>query len=149
MNSSSPLSPLPPVKLSCMKFRKLRIAWSVAWGTLAVSLCGLWTRSDRWLDTVIIQGPSNGYFELQSFNGKLLSSHLFGNKPLGYLWHHWSDKMLPDERRAGEFGGVGFGTVQYPFGTAFSLPYWFLTLASALLAATPWLRFRFSLRTLL
>ena len=28
-----------------MKFRKLRIAWSVAWGVVAVLLCVLWVRS--------------------------------------------------------------------------------------------------------
>ena len=28
-----------------MRFRKLRIAWSVAWGVLAVLLCVLWVRS--------------------------------------------------------------------------------------------------------
>lgn len=28
-----------------MKYRKLRIAWSVAWGVVAVSLCMLWVRS--------------------------------------------------------------------------------------------------------
>src|SRR5689334_17632588 len=47
MNSSSPLPPLPPVKLSCMKYRKLRMAWSVTWGVVAVLLCVLWVRSYR------------------------------------------------------------------------------------------------------
>ena len=28
-----------------MKFRKLRIAWSVAWGAVAVLLCALWVRN--------------------------------------------------------------------------------------------------------
>jgi hypothetical protein len=28
-----------------MKFRKLRIAWSVVWGLLALLLIGLWVRS--------------------------------------------------------------------------------------------------------
>src|SRR5262245_48974732 len=28
-----------------MKYRKLRIAWSVAWGVIAVVLCVLWVRS--------------------------------------------------------------------------------------------------------
>ena len=78
-----------------MRFRKLRIAFSAKCLITCVLLIGFWVRSDRWLDTVIIQAPSNGYIELQSFNGKLLSSHLLWNKPLGYLWHHWSDKMLP------------------------------------------------------
>ena len=33
-----------------MKYRKLRIAWSVAWGVVAVLLCVLWVRSYWWDD---------------------------------------------------------------------------------------------------
>ena len=35
-----------------MKYRKLRIAWSVAWGVVAVLLCVLWVRSYWWADDV-------------------------------------------------------------------------------------------------
>ena len=33
-----------------MRYRKLRIAWSVAWGLLAVILIALWVRSYWWMD---------------------------------------------------------------------------------------------------
>src|SRR4051812_13479439 len=33
-----------------MRYCKLRIAWSVAWGVVAVSLCVLWVRSYRTAD---------------------------------------------------------------------------------------------------
>ena len=38
-----------------MKHRKLRIAWSVAWGIVAVLLVALWVRSYRWHDLLIIR----------------------------------------------------------------------------------------------
>ena len=33
-----------------VKFRKLRIAWSVGWGLVAVLLCVLWVRSYWWVE---------------------------------------------------------------------------------------------------
>lgn len=38
-----------------MKYRKVRIAWSVAWALVAVLLCALWVRSYAWHDTVIYE----------------------------------------------------------------------------------------------
>src|SRR5690349_16513123 len=39
---------------SDMKYRKLRLAWSVAWGVVAVLLCILWVRSYWSLDLAAI-----------------------------------------------------------------------------------------------
>ena len=36
-----------------MRFRKLRIAWSVVWGLAAVLLIVLWVRSYWWHDCVV------------------------------------------------------------------------------------------------
>ena len=41
-----------------MRYRKLRIAWSVGWGVVAVLLCVLWVRSYRWIDEVGVTGSS-------------------------------------------------------------------------------------------
>src|SRR5262245_51891917 len=41
-----------------MKHRKLRIAWSVAWGLLAVLLCVLWVRSYWWYDQLTFGRPT-------------------------------------------------------------------------------------------
>jgi hypothetical protein len=35
-----------------MKYRKLRIAWSVGWGVLCLLLIVLWVRSDHWADAI-------------------------------------------------------------------------------------------------
>src|SRR5262245_51700856 len=56
-----------------MKYRNLRIAWSVAWGLLAVLLCVLWVRSYWKLD--ILEGMSfegagvSHYFRCASLRG--------------------------------------------------------------------------------
>jgi hypothetical protein len=39
-------------KLRPMKYRKLRIAWSVGWGVLAVAVCVLWVKS-YWQELLI------------------------------------------------------------------------------------------------
>ena len=44
-NAAAKQSPTNP-----MKYRKLRIAWSVAWGVVAVLLCVLWVRSYWWAE---------------------------------------------------------------------------------------------------
>jgi hypothetical protein len=40
-----------------MRFRKLRIAWSVAWGLAALLLIVLWVRSYWWIDFVTVPNP--------------------------------------------------------------------------------------------
>src|SRR3954447_14313102 len=41
-----------------MKHRKLRIAWSVLCGIVAVFVVAIWMRSYRWHDTLILNEPS-------------------------------------------------------------------------------------------
>ena len=45
-----------------MKYRKLRIAWSVAWGLLAVLLFVLWVRSYWWSEYVAVPVTSTQSF---------------------------------------------------------------------------------------
>jgi hypothetical protein len=54
-----------------MKFRKLRTAWSVGWGLLAVLLIVLWVRSvERWERVYLGISKSIG-INLQSGNGQV------------------------------------------------------------------------------
>jgi len=50
-----------------MRFRKLRIAWSVAWSVIVVPLCVLWVRS-YWL---IDNAAASSSYILSSMNGRL------------------------------------------------------------------------------
>src|SRR5438045_1726743 len=50
-----------------MRFRNLRIAWSVFWGAACVLMVALWARSYRWQDTCHIAS----HLELRSLSGRL------------------------------------------------------------------------------
>ena len=56
-----------------MKHRKLRIAWSVAWGIVAVLLVALWVRSYWRLDTLSPSRTTNIDNRLQSASEIALS----------------------------------------------------------------------------
>src|SRR5262245_2246822 len=55
-----------------MKFRKLRIAWSVAWGLLALLLVVLWVWSGLWFNQIIREtSPTNYYVAVTSASGQI------------------------------------------------------------------------------
>ena len=132
-----------------MRFGKLRIAWSFAWGIAALLLIVLWVRSHQTTDSlegftprgpVILQ-----YFKCESLEGQVtfVAQPSLRSITSATLWRRLS---LPAARQANDdFGPLGF----YYDGVSLSLPHWFVVLIAAALAATTWLRWRFSLRTLL
>src|SRR5689334_13942796 len=61
-----------------MKFRKLRIAWSVVWGLAAVLLIALWARS-YWRRDVLEGTICSRDFALESAEGQLAASCYFLN----------------------------------------------------------------------
>jgi hypothetical protein len=132
-----------------MKHRKLRIAWSVAWGIAAVLMLALWLRSfwcwdDCWLKL------SNSYFahgisaegriviwvEHSSLNRRFefnvdpLSIH---RSPPGHERHPWIGLYISPS------GNTHF----------FQLAHGFLVMIAAALAAIPWCPTRFSMRGML
>jgi len=151
-----------------MRFRKLRIAWSVAWGIASLLLIAVWVRSYFWTDQVTRQDSSTKFIAITSGDGRLL----FGdsNDPdLGmFFGPGWSGRScqwtkggsipffpasVSLQTRGRIFGWLEFSD-QYsrPNGARYFeliLPYWLLTLPLVTLAAAPWLRWRFSLRNLL
>jgi hypothetical protein len=139
-----------------MKYRKLRIAWTVAWGLAAVLLIVLWVRSYR-------HGHLEGYFRAlpgmccRSINGFVVAMRLPAQTetetetPRKNIVLTFSSPEPVDIGTTNTWSGfifdwhtTGFWWVQ--------MPYWFLVITPALFAALPWarqLRWRFSLRTLL
>jgi hypothetical protein len=120
-----------------MKYRKLRIAWSVAWGIVAVLLVALWARSYWWFDSfgaVPICGVSaSGKLYLV----KEMTTVTFGTTmPLGNtrlrVWSVPIDQMRVE--KASYFAVI---------------PTWVLISVSMFAAVSAWLRWRFTLRTLL
>lgn len=116
-----------------LRFRKLRIAWSVGWGTIAVLLCVLWVRSYWWVDG--IEGMLRRYrIVLTSENARLrFATENYTNLPADTPWRRFTGPVLPGRARVG-------------------VPHLIAILILSAFAAAPWLRqwkWRFSLRTLL
>ena len=130
-----------------MNPRKLRIAWSVGWGVVAVLLCLLWVRSYWRFDGVEYDYRTSsvdyGECVFGSFNGRLL----FGYYPItGESGFYWKLARKPEDAPA-DFFRTPFALTS----NATTAPHWFVAILFAALAAAPWIppSNRFSLRTLL
>ena len=146
-----------------MKYRKLRIAWSVAWGVVAVLLCVLWVRSYWWQDSVDGRLSNLRTISISSWYGwvkaESLWATLFLKEPSQLpQWSINSHYMEPDAlfgtRRLPRHGWVWQreSIANRRFFTKIAVPWWFPVLLSITFAGLPWLRqipHRFSLRTLL
>src|SRR4051812_22856785 len=133
-----------------MRFRKLRIAWSVGWGLAAVLLTVLWMRSYWWCDDVI--GPLDN---TRSFCVWSDQGHMGVSFVEGYL------KSIADGGRwtsASEWtGDVPPSEVVIPWLPSWATehyivsPDWCLALLLGASVAGPWIHWsnRFTLRTLL
>jgi hypothetical protein len=154
-----------------MKYRKLRIAWSVGWGIVCLSVISLWVRSYTYWDHPYGPlGPSHGFY-LNSIRGQLFLTIMRGNST--WAWVTYPATSLTDTEATGEEFSATFpvsaGVPQTIYGFQFKweikmlglgvvatppvryavIPYWFLVALIATTAAISWLPWRFSLRTLL
>lgn len=129
-----------------MKCRKLRIAWSVAWGAVAVLLCVLWVRSywrlDVWVrnnksastivraDTGLITYSQSNYGSTVSGQGAWV--HLVENASMGMIYWQFDWAWRPDI-------------------FLIRTPIWVPMFAFAILAGVPWIGWskQFTIRTML
>jgi hypothetical protein len=137
-----------------MRFRKLRIAWSVMWGLAAVLLIVLWVRSYRLLDDLNIPLWNQNVISIGTVSGTFgISRGLAGDPHLEYvtlptseyLQSRNSNKMPPISALLGGISTAGWGFEMF-------IPDWFLLITFVAMGAAPWIRQRswqFSLRTLL
>jgi hypothetical protein len=125
-----------------VKYRKLSIVWSVAWGVVAVLLCVLWVRSYSACDM----------------------ASLYGHKLVVSLGTAYFDDdvrtvgITPDGRRVthslisiNKFRSVPVAYANLS-GKGTSARLWLIAVMALSVSAVPWLRYfprRFSLRTLL
>jgi hypothetical protein len=137
-----------------LRYRKLRIAWSVIWGILGLLVVALWVRSYFFVHCLS--------FMENNFSGNIASDlgDLSGNLYIGKVggasrWELWgygvSERVLA---KAGERSWVWqrFEWQMAPEGFSFRVPHWILVGLSAAIATIPWLGqspYQFSLRTLL
>jgi hypothetical protein len=129
-----------------MKYRKLRILWSVAWGVVAVLLCAWWVRSYRRVETMSYTNSAKWFTGFRSDDGEFVIYHGHLRPPRetpGWMYDRFDDSLH-------QYRGV-----VWPWTNRRDiavLPYWFLVSLSAIFAVGPWirqLRWCFSLRTLL
>jgi hypothetical protein len=134
--------------MGALQHRKPRIAWSVGWGIACVLAVGYWVRSYYWNDVYAIH-VGEYRFAIQSVVGRI--SFVRGLNTVSF------HQRITNRRRLGVLvhandNAIGFYSVRpHPSSTDFrvSAPHWWLAVLTFMLAALHWLRWRFSLRTLL
>jgi hypothetical protein len=138
-----------------MRFRKLRVAWSVFWGLACVLLVVLWVRS-YWYDDYALDHISGTQgLELFSLRGKTCISYIYGVSPPDPErgWFCGSDLISEREVHLKEPLHLP-GSQLWDFDGVMPyvrLPHSLYALVFATIAAVPWVRWskRFRLRTLL
>lgn len=131
------------------RYRKLRIAWSVAWGVVAVLLCVLWVRSYWVVEGITTWKATKGYCIGSGSGGFSLC---------------WFDSMVSKDRKWVYTRVPPVDNYQSPFvlgvrceltpgNSAIVILYWLPTAIAISLFATALIKpvsgLRFSLRTLL
>jgi hypothetical protein len=133
-----------------MRFRKLRIAWSVAWGLACLLLIAAWVRS-CWVEDFCEWSSQTRNYGAHSVDGLLLFERsMFFSVPFGF---HWGE--LPARNWAAftswprPMAGVSVHT--WDRGWTAMVSYGWVLIITGLAALSPWtsLARRFSLRTLL
>src|SRR5262245_36091813 len=132
------------------RFWWLRFAASAAFVMLCLLIAASWVRSYWAYDTLtLVQPKTPVYYGVGAAQGVLMFV-LPTDKTLLAKFREWQWQL----------NTLTFQSIALPtkFGFAFfrdstevdlAVPHWFALLLSAALAALPWLRFRFSLRTML
>src|SRR4051812_38543191 len=143
-----------------MRFRKLRIAWSVVWGLSAVLLIALWVRSYWRHDSVQFPISKTDLVGAWSIHGTIAAYRgtyqpgFFNKFNRFFYYGDVNPKTIANrpQLRSGYHGPLGSGLMDG--ATPRSIPYaphWFVALVAAVTGSLPWaLKIRrFSLRTLL
>ncbi len=139
-----------------MRYRKLRIAWSVVWGLAAVLLVALWVRSYWWVDEAALGSLSDRFIRIASSAGEFAIDE---DKvpPAVTFPPRWDSlpqmkghtKLAPDFNEPRWAASIGFRWKFVPTAGMIIIPLWFPTGLFATLAVAPWIRWHFTLRTLL
>ena len=132
-----------------MRFRKLRITWSVGCGLLCLLLIMLWARSYRTWDRCFRTGENHGW-QLNSMLGHVV---LVVAKPPKEFIPFFIESLPTEDRFKGDFDKyvLGFYFGRTP-SVELGVPFWFIVSIGLAITAAPWLSHlsgRFSVRTLL
>jgi hypothetical protein len=119
-----------------MKYRKLRIAWSVGCGILCVLLIALWVRSYWYRDRLEIPLFGSRLINAWSMQGQLTAINLAHTGDWRFTTTHLDEWVNTSRKWKFNIGGV-------------HCSHFFPASILGFLAASPWLPWRFSLGTLL
>jgi hypothetical protein len=125
-----------------MRFRKLRIAWSVGCVIACALLIALCVRSYRWCDNALsVLGH-----DLASVRGNVVIDDTI-------CFESVDGKIIYlGGGAAGRFCALSISLANVAYvrqGNGIAVPYWALVFPLAVFTSAPWLRWQFSLRTLL
>jgi hypothetical protein len=135
-----------------MRFFNLRIAWSVAWGVVAVLLCVLWVRSYWHCDILNTSVPELPRCLLASVNGELRIEIKKSAEPEPeFRFHRSSAGAISDPDRFVPKHFTGFRLPVSQLRPIPIVPHWFAASVAGVIAITGVgrTRFQFSLRALL
>jgi hypothetical protein len=133
-----------------MKYRKLRIAWSVGWGVLCLLLIALWVRSYRRCDIAIASLTATWVGVVSTSPGQVIVQRYTPNNVRG-----WGGISAHDVERVYHappyVSALGFGLLSSGGRQGVHVPFWCLVMCAAFFAVVDFSRWkwRFSLRTLL
>lgn len=128
-----------------MRYRKLRITWTVICRIACLLLIVLWVRSYSWFDLVIL---SPRYGMVSAWGGIDMTPVRIPPSPL--LRRLVSMQGTKANYAPPDYSLIGFGYAPTPSSPRICIPYWFPVLLVAI-GTLPWLgaSARFSLRSLL
>jgi hypothetical protein len=137
-------------RMGGMRFRKLRIVWSVVCGIACVLLVELWVRSYWLRDTV--NCPMPGGLVASSICGRISVAHFLDRLEDSRWERNWDWKSFQVKSIAPELlAAPSWHYDSSRFGTYVSFPIWFAVILVGAFAVLPWIHWsrRFTLRTLL
>src|SRR5262245_54822270 len=136
-----------------MKYRKLRIAWSVVWGVVAVLLVVFWVRSYWHADQIYGHTARTKVLHFGSMRGQLTFRYLKHYNGSGIVknWLPDGEPVSDILRRREHDAAVGNrldDLLIYRYNSAHGygklqdgvyVPHWLLVIGFAVLSAAPWL----------
>jgi hypothetical protein len=117
-----------------MKYRKLRIAWSVVCGVLCLLLIVLWVRSFSYHDIAALRITPQRSCTIDSVRGALIAVEI----PVPMAWELFSRTIGPNELASIKSRWrVGYEP-RIP-GYYLTIPHWFAALLLAMIGVLPWI----------
>jgi hypothetical protein len=134
-----------------MRFRKLRIAWSVGWGLAVVLLIVLWVRTNYAIENFGGPLPGSAGFGISSRHGGV--GVLLSDRTWGWSYSQHPTQSISESEVDAELQyNTMLGFIRYKSGPGefrIRVPYWSAILVAAVFTGLTWVPWRFSLRTLL